>query len=416
MGLTLKSIAQFASDLQAGIVSLTDAFTDFTSGSPELALCQAFSRGFGFLQMQAQAVVAFARAGTSFNADLDSYVADYVPFGFTPRLPATADQGPAVFTRNQTVGQVILAFGTIIQNPTPSPASAIGYQVIPDPTNAASNELLGGYVTPDGTATMSATVQALPDPTTGLPTGTSSNVIAGALTVIASPGVPFNTVTNPDAINNAQNQETDIALRARFAKFMTGLGGGTTAVMGSQILSIQPGITYTINGGLNAAGTAQVPFFTAVCDDGSGAIPSGTLTAITTAVDARRTPGMPRAVITPTNVPLTIVVTGTQIATATNPATGLPFDANTVRNALQAAILAFVAANGVGGANANNNYTPSLKFGFVPLVNLVGTFVGLGANQGLTGFSEVTLNGAMADVTLTTYQLATAIAANVTVS
>jgi hypothetical protein len=415
VGLTIKSIAQFANDLQQGVISLTDAFTDWTSGSPELALTQSFSRAFGFLQNQALAIIAFARAGTSFNADLDSYVADYVPFGFTPRLPATSDTGPATFTRNNTTNQAILAFGTIIQNPTPSPSSAIAYQVIPDSTNSASSVLAGGYICAAGVATQSATVQAVLN-SDGTAQGTASHVIAGTLTVIASPGVPFDYVTNPNAIQNGQNQETDIALRARFAKWMTGLGGGTTAVTGSQILSVQVGITYTINGGLNASGAAQVPCFTAVCDDGSGAIPSGTITAIAAAIDAKRTPGMPRFVIAPTNVALTITVTGTQIQAATNPATGLPFDPATVRNALQTAIIAFVEANGVGGANASNNYTPALKFAYVPLVNLIGSFIGIGAGQGLSGYGAVTLDGGTSDVALTTYQLATASTGTVTIS
>jgi len=404
VALTLKSIAQFASDLQAGVQSLTSAFTDWTSGSPELALVQAFSRAYGFMQNQALAIVDFARAGTSFGTDLDSYVADFVPIGFTPRLQPTYDTGFATFTKNQAaVSQQILAFGTIIQNSTPSVASAIPYQVIADPTNTnpLSSAALGGWILAEGQTTLTPNIQAV-NP------GTGSNVIPQVLTVIASPGVPFDSVTNASAINNAQNEEIDQALYARFTKWMTGLGGGTGPVMEAQILSVAPGITYTLNEGVNGTDSVQVPMVTAVVDDGSGAISAITITNIKAAIDTKRAPGMPRTVIPPTNVPMVISVTGTAIASGFNP--------TAVRAAVQAAIIAFVAQNGVGGANASNLYTPSLKFSYVPLANLVASFIGVGANQGLSSYAEITINGASADIPLTTFQLATANATTVTVA
>ncbi|MDB5093524.1 MAG: putative phage baseplate protein [Candidatus Eremiobacteraeota bacterium] len=404
MGLTIKSVAQYQSDLQAGIISLTNAFTDWTSGSPELALTQALSRAFGFIQNLAIAIVNFARAGTSFGADLDSYVADYVPMGFTPRLPATFNAGILTFTKNQAAGTTqYLGIGTIIQNPTPSPASAIAYQVIADPTgtNANYSAALQSWVLAAGQTTLAVNAQALV-------AGTGTNVIVNTLTVIASPGTPFDSVTNATNIQNAQNQELDPALYARFTLWMTGLGGGTGPVMLSQVLSVQAGMTATLNENVSGTDSPQTPNVTIVADDGSGAIPSQTITAIYAAVDLKRAPGMPRTVVAPTNVPLTIEVNGTTIASG---ATGA-----TVRQAIQTAIIQFVAANGVGGANALTGYVPSLKFPYVPLANLVASFIGTGATEGLASYSSITINGSSADVPLTTFQLATAVAANITVS
>lgn len=413
MGLTLKSWSQFVSDLQAGVVAITSKITDWSAGEPALAMAQSFATQFTFLQTQAQQVWAYARLGTvQTDADADSFVADYVPAGFTPRLPATFDVGPAHFTRNQasTSNQVLLV-GSVIQNQTPAPAQAIGYAVIADTTNAAYSATAGGPGVPGYTLTAGLLTFAQDPLVQAAVAGTGSNMIAGALSVIASGAVPFDNVTNPAAIANAQNQESTIALKARWAKWVSGIAGGTNARMGAAILGVQSGITYTINDGLNAAGAAQVPFFTVVADDGSGAIPAGTLTAIAKAVDTYRTPGMPRAVIAPTNELMTIAVNGTSWNSGTDPATG--------RAALQAAILAFVAANGVGGASAANAYVPSGKLSYVALVNLAASFIGIaGVNgaQGLAGYASVTLNGGTADVALSPYQLAVANAGSVAIS
>lgn len=416
MALTLKSVAQFASDLQQGIMGILSAnppsqqITDFSDASPAAALTETFAEQYGFLQNQAVAVENFARLGTCDDAGADSFVADYVPFGFTPRLGATYCVGPATFTRNlpATITTPPLLVGTIIQNPTPSPSAAIQYQVVADTTNPAYSANAGGPGIAGYQPAAGLTQFAQAPLVQALVAGAGSRVLAGTLTVIASPSVPFDTVTNAAAIVNGQNQESTPAMVARFAKWATGLGGGTQAVMGSQILGVQPGMTYTINDGLDQNGNPQVPLFTAVVDDGSGAIPAQTLANVTAAIDVKRTPGMPRKVIAPTDVPLQIAVTGTQIQAG--------FDPVATRAALQSAIIAYVMANGVGGANQTNNYTPSLKFAYVPLVNLVASFIGLGAAQGLAGYSGITLNGGTSDVALTTYQLATASAATVTVS
>lgn len=415
MALTLKSVAQFASDLQQGIMAIlagnppSQQITDFSDASPAAALTESFAQQFGFLQAQAQAVEAFARLGTCDDAGADSYVADFVPFGFTARLAATFSQGPATFTRNQASSSPqVLLVGTIIQNPTPSPSAAIGYQVIADTTNAAYSVNAGGPGIAGYTLAAGLTQFAQAPLVQALKAGSASRVLANVLTVIASPSVPFDTVTNAAAIQNGQDQETTIALVARFAKWATGLGGGTTAVVGAAILGVQPGMTYTINDSLDANGNPKVPYFTAVVDDGSGATPAQTLATVAAAVDVKRTPGMPRSVIAPTDVPLTIAVTGTTIQPG--------FDPVATRAAVQSAIIAYVMANGVGGANAINGYVPALKFAYVPLVNLIASFIGIGAAQGLAGYAAITLNGGTSDVALTPYQLATASAATVTVS
>lgn len=413
MGLTLKSVSQFISDLQTGIISALSGnppdqqITNFSTGSVALAITESTGAQMAFLQSQAYAVELLTRASTSYGADLDSLIADYNMQ--PPRQSPTFDAGSATFVRNQaSASSQVLLVGTIIQNPTPSPASAVQYQVVADTTNAAYSATAGGVGYPGYTLTAGLTQFAQAPLIKALVAGTASNVIAGSLSVIASPSVPFDTVSNGSDINNAQDKETDLELFVRFQKYISSLAKANFAAIEAAILGTQVGLTYTINDKLDASDSPRVAYFTVVADDGSGAIPTPTLQLISASVDIVRAAGIGFTVIAPTNQTITVLVSGSSVQPS--------FNATLVKAAIQAAIIAYINSNGVYGANVNNAYVGTGKLSYVGIANVVGSFIGVNANQGLSSYSGITVNSGTVDIALTSYQLARATTGTVTVS
>lgn len=361
----------------------------------------------GFIQSQAVAVSLLTRASTSYGTDLDSFVADYnlQP----PRQAATYDIGQVIFTRNQaSSSSQVLLVGTTIQTPTPSPASSVQYTVIADATNVAYSPNAGGVGVPGYTLAAGLTQFAQNPLAQAVLAGPTSNVISGALTVIASPNVPFDNSTNPYPIDNAQPTESDQALLARFTKYIAGLATANYNAIGAAILGAYNGLTYVLNDRLYTDGSAKVAYFTAVIDDGSGAIPSGTLTLTSNAINAKRAEGIGFSVIAPTNETINVAVTGTAVWPS--------FNATNVRTSIQAAIIAYVNANGVSGANAANFYVPTNKVSYVGIANVVASFIGVNASQGLQSYGGITVNSGTVDIALTTYQLGRSSISTVSVS
>ncbi len=419
MALTLKSVAQFISDLQTGIISALSGnppnrkITNFSTGSVANAFTESTGTQLAFVQSQAPIVLAATRASTSTLPDLITFVADYY---LSPTWNGpTYNHGSAVFTRNQaSASNQVLLTGSIIQTPTPSPASAVQYQVIADATNTAYSANAGGVGIPGYTLTAGLTQFAQAPLIQALNAGTASAVKAGTLTVIASPSVPFDNVTNPSDINNGSQGETSAQLLQRFSDYIGGLSSGTRYRIAARIAGVQAGLSFTINEYTNTDQTPRDGFSAVVVDDGSGAISGTLLTAITTAVtdpSLGKSLGSQIAVIAPTNVPITVVVNGTTVDIARG---FVPAD---VRAALQAAIVAYVNANGVGGAPVGTGSgAPSLKLSYSGLTVLVASFVGDAVGQGLSSYGSILLNGAEVDIPLTAFQLARTSSGAVTVT
>jgi hypothetical protein len=210
------------------------------------------------------------------------------------------------------------------------------------------------------------------------------------------------------AIANGVDQETDAALRVRFQKYISSLGKASNNAVGAAVLSVQSGLTYVINEGQNVVGGTLAGNMAIIVDDGSGAIPAGTLTSVGSAVDLVRAAGITRNVTAPTNVAISVAIVGSTFYPS--------FTTASVKSALQAAIVAWVNANGVGGANASNGYVPSNTLTYAGLLGVIAGFIGTGAGQGLIGYSSVTLNGGASNVVLTGFQLARTSAASVTIN
>ena len=424
MGLTLQSVSQFISGLQQGIVSALSGnppnqqITKFSSGTISAAITKSVGTQLAFVQSQAPAILLITRASTCMLPDLITFVADYY-LNPTWNGP-TYCSGSAIFSRNQvsSLPQVLLT-GVVIQNPTPSPSSAVQYQVIGDPTNTAYSGNAGGAGIPGYTLTPGLLQFAQNPLIQAVVAGTASAVIEDALTVIASPSVPFDNVTNPVDINNGTNGETAPQLLQRFSDYISGLSSGTLYRIAARISGVQAGLSYTINQYTNTDQTARDGFTTVVLDDGSGALTLGPPASpiITSVLAAVTNPtygkslGSQIAVIPPTNVAITVAVTGTTINT------GAGFVPGDVRTAIQTAIVAYVNGNGVGGApSGTGSGAPTLQLSYVGIANLVSSFIGSGVGQGLSSYSAITVNGGTVAIPLTAFQLARTSSGSVSVS
>lgn len=407
MGLTLQSFSQFKSALQSGIVALTKFIDDFSDGSVANAMTETISTQLGFVQSQAQQILLITRASTCTLPDLITFVSDY--YLSPPWLGPTNANGTLTFTRFQPSSQPqVLLDGTIVQNLTPAPSSALQYVVTANPAdpnwsaNAGGPGIPGRTLAPEATS-LSATAQAVT-------AGTAGNVVAGTLTVIASPGVPFDQVTNSSDIDNGNDGETIAQLQQRFSDYISSRSG-TRFAISAAVAGVQAGLSFTLNDLTYFDGSARDGNGTIVVDDGSGNIPQQTLNAISAAVTGpnQKSFGARIWVIAPENVAVTVEVTDITVATG--------FSEGDVAAAIQAAIVSYVNSNGVGGAPAGTgSNAPSLKLSYVGVANVVGSFVGLGPTQGLLSYGSVLVNGGSADVALTTFQLARTSASAVTVS
>ena len=413
MPLNIQSPAQIFTGISQSITSLylrkpNQSPLSFVSGSMLGAIGNAVTAWLFYLQGQIAYVFGVTRAGTSTGADLTSWGADY---GMSPaRVPATYALSPTAFALTTNTPTTVaynvpcsaqsvnglppVGSGLILQDTSSPPTTAIQYVVVADTSNPTYNAGLNAYICSPGTTLFTITCQAL------LP-GTTGNAAAGTIQKVITSGSPFTGVSQTADCLNGTNQETDAALRLRQLRYVGAISGSSNPALASRILAVQSGLTFTL--------VETPPAFNITADDGSGAIPTATLTAILGVVNNNRAVGTgPINVGAPANVPMVIVVNGTTAQSG--------FNITAVRQALTTAIVAFTNANGVGGANVANNYSPTLSFSYPALLAVIGSFVGLGPNQGLLiPYTSVTINGAQASVPLTFSQLARTSAANVTV-
>ncbi len=399
-----KTPEQFQEDIESGIIVKTDQIDDFSDNTPEAALTYSLATQFDFVQQQNLDVAELSRGKLCAGADLDSYVGDFVESGFTPRLSASFATTTLTFANNQpNPNQGVIPFDTIVQNVVQPPAMPVQFQAIADPDNPASSTVLGGYIFPANGLTVAVTARCLT-------AGTIGNLEAGTLTVISSPNVPADNVTNQNAISNGNPTEEDGPLWQRFTDWMAALGGdGTERGICAAVSGTQVGLAFTYNDLTDQNGNEKDAYYTICVDDGSGSIPNVTIAAIKSSISAIRTGGIGFDVVPPQNEIVAVTVSGTVAQPG--------FQLGQVQLALQQAIIAWVNANGPGGSTyGSGGLNPTGKLPFIGLIQLVESFVGTQPGQGLLGYANLQINNAYQDIPLTNFQLARTDLTHVTIS
>jgi hypothetical protein len=320
-----KTIGQFVQDMVATWQANTGITGTFEDGDALLAFWQSVATQLDFLQAQIKLVLALVRAQTSTGGDLDSWMAQ---FGFTREQPTFASGQVVLGKLVPAPSTITIPVGSIVQ----TPGGAIQYQVVADATQPTWNAGANGYTLPAGASSLTATVQALAF-------GSASNVIATQLSQLGSTIPGIDTVTNPAAINNGLDAQSDAAFRAAFVLWLLNLAKATKGAILAAVQGVQQGLRVNLLEDETPQGLPLQGSFTVLIDDGTGSAPANVLSLVSTAVDETRAFGVQQFTATPALITATIQIT---IRVASG------FNVTNVNAAVQAAISAKVNAGSTG--------------------------------------------------------------------
>ena len=337
-----------------------------TIGSILRSLIEANSSAVGlWIQGLILKLLATTRAATSSGPDLDTWVGD---FGVT-RLAAVFASGQVTFARFTASGQVVVPLNASVSTSDGSQQ----YLVTLDASNPAYSSILGGYV-------MADTIGSVSVPVAAVVAGAAGNAQAGQISVITQAMAGVDTVTNALTFVNGVDAESDSALRTRFVAFLASLSKATKAAIGYAITSLQQGLVYSLVENVNYAGTAQLGYFYAVIDDGTGTPPSPLLVTVNNAIETVRPFTSTFGVYAPVVVNATVTLTVT-IASG--------YDPISTKALVQSSIQTYINSLALGQSLA---YTRIAQLAY-------------DASAGITNVSAVQLNGGTADLTATVKQV-----------
>lgn len=301
MQLQLQSFATIVSNAAAAVQGAARQLIDLTVGSTLRAVLEANAALALWIQWLIVQVLATTRAATSTGKDLDSWVADFS----TARLPASFAVGQAIFSRFTPSQTALIPLGMGLQSSDGSQSFA----VTSDTSNPAWNVAQFGYSLGQGVASITVPIQALT-------AGSAGNVQPGTITLLASAQPGIDTVINAVALAGGLDAESDSALRVRFSSYLASRARATPVAIGNAILSVQQGLTYTLQENVAPDGTTRMGSFLVTIDDGSGTPPSSLLASVATAVELMRPVGSLYAVQHPTLLAASVTMAITTITSA----------------------------------------------------------------------------------------------------
>ena len=355
--LNLQTFFQILEQQAAAMASSTTLVNDFSVGSFTRALLEATSSIALWNQANTVQVLAAERLATSVGEDVDSYVADFDLF----RLQAVDATGSVTFSRYSANGSALLAPGAQVVTLDGSQS----YTVTVDTTNPAWNAAQGAYLIANG-------VSSLTVPVVAVNAGTQGNVLAATIGLIQS-ATPFDTVTNALPLTNGIDEETDAALKARFAVYVNTRSLATDAAIQYAATSIQPGLTCYVAENINTAGVFTPGNFVVTVDDGSGEPPASLIAAVSAAVNATRAATINYAVQPPTVISAIIELTIT---------VGTGYTKSVLQPLVETAIINFISLLPVG-----------VTFPYSMIANIA-----YNTSPGITNVTAISLNGATADI------------------
>jgi uncharacterized phage protein gp47/JayE len=358
MQLSLQTFNTLVQNMAAAVQAAASQLLDLTVGSTLRAVLEANASIALWMQWLILQVLRTTRAATSSGTDLDSWMADYS----LTRLPAIAATGVVTFSRFSPTMTALIPAGALVRTADGNQT----FQVVEDMTNAAWEPSGNGYVIAAGVATLEI-------PVTAQTAGQAGNVLAEAVSLLASaiPGV--DAVTNGSSFQNGMNAESDSAFLARFQNFISSRSRATLLAAGYAIGSIQQGLSYVIQENQNPSGATQMGCFVVTVDDGSGIPPTSLLSTVQGAIDAVRPVGSVFSVQPPTVITANVSMTITVSAGASQ---------------MQVSSL-------VGGSV--NAYIASLPIGAsLPLTRLAQ--IAYSANTAVTNVGQLLINGVTSDL------------------
>jgi hypothetical protein len=369
--LPTQSFSTIVQNIVAGIQGRASKLINFAIGATLRAIAEGFAGIFLWFQALVLQLLLAIRLSTSIGTDVDTFTADFMPVlpgsqtatlpGGSPRLGAQASSGQVTFSRF-TAGpsSCFVPVGATVQSNDRSQTFA----VTADPTYSTFSVSANGYTMPAAIGTLIVPVQAT------VP-GSAGNVAAGAISVITSTLQGIDTVANVAGFDNGADQESDSALKKRFAAYILGLSRGDIYGLTASIEGTAVTVQWTLTESYNYDGSWHPGFFFVVADDGSGAPPPAFLQIITTAAQAVRPLGIQCAVFAPVIVWATVSM---QLTTAPG------YDHPTV-----VAQVAAILAENINGLGLGNPLPFSILASWAYAV------------PGVTAVADVLLNGNSGD-------------------
>lgn len=323
MSLTLRNYQTIIDQMAAAAQAECSDLTDLSPGSPFLALIQAGALNTLYLQLLAVEVMKVARLTTSTGDDVDTWATD---FDFT-RLPAVKATGTVTFSRYLTTATATVLPGSMVKTEDGTP-----FIVTTNTGHSFWNTGVGGYVIPISTATAVLPVAAVV-------AGTSGNVRAGTITVIASPIAGIDSVTNAAGFINGVDPEDDVALKGRFINFINTRSQATNGAIEYAIANTQQGLTFKVVENKDPSGAVQAGFFTVYIDDGSGELSDALLATLRANIDAVRPITVTFAIL-----PANVVTADVSVNITAKPG----YDKRDLLGPVSSAISAYINGLGVG--------------------------------------------------------------------
>lgn len=364
MAINTQSFTTIVNNAVAAIQGAAATLIDLTVGSILRATTEATALIALWLQGIALQIASLNRFATSSGADADSFGAD---FGFY-RLEGVNASGSVTFARFTPTLQATIPIGTIVQTGD----GTVKYQVIADTTQSAYNSGLEAYVIGASITSCTATIEALN-------AGIAGNVAAGLINTIAA-SIPYvDTVTNPAGFINGADEEDDANYKARFVLYLASLADGTIAAVINAVVSLQQGASCTVTENTAYAGGADLGYFYAIVDDGTGAPGSTFLATAYNAIDTVRPITISFGVFAPTVITANVAMT---IATAAG------YNHSTSAAVVTTALQTYINTLGLGNG--------------LPFTRLAQ--IAYDAGAGVTNVTATTLNSGTSDLTATAKQ------------
>jgi len=365
MQLSLRTFSQLLQDMGAVVQGSATRLIDLSVGSVLRSILEANASVALWIQWLLVLVLQATRASTSTGNDLDTWMSDFT----LTRLPASSATAIVTFSRLSPAIAATIPAGALIKT---NDGSAT-FSVAVDTTNAAWSETAGGYQLPAGTS-------SVPVPVSCQTAGSVGNVQANTITLMATPLVGVDSVTNALPAVGGADAETDAAFRLRFQNFIGSRSRATLASVEFAITSVQAGVSYLIQENSDAGGNYRPGWFLVIVDDGSGYPSSELLASITQSIETMRPIGSGFSVQAPTVVTADIAVNLTvQSGTLLNQTTG----------PVSTAITAYINALPVGA--------------FLSVTRLIQ--ICYAASSAISNISSITINGQATDLTPPTHSV-----------
>jgi uncharacterized phage protein gp47/JayE len=294
MQLTLRTFNTLVQSMAAAVEASATQLLDLTVGSTLRAVLEADASIGLWMQWLILLVLRTTRAATSSGTDLDSWMADLT----LTRLPAVAATGTVTFSRFTPSMSALIPAGALIRTSDGAQIFAVSMDTSQPAWSAASD----GYIVAGG-------VISLDVPVTAQTPGSTGNVQASTITLLASALPGIDSVNNVNALQNGLDAESDDAFRSRFRNFIASRSRATPLAVGYAITSIQQGLNYTIQENTDPSGQSVMGRFVVTVDDGSGSPSTALLSTVQTAIDAVRPVGSIFSVRPPTVLTVDISVT-----------------------------------------------------------------------------------------------------------